>query len=150
SFLANISTSVLLTSAGVALVTIFFSLLYIRRLTSPLILMKETVDKLSGGNYRERIPGPFPEDELGQLAISFNHMATQIEENIQALKQQEYFRRELTANIAHDLSTPLASIRGFSEALDDNVIQEERARHDTYKIIIREIERLSHLVSDVQ
>jgi two-component system sensor histidine kinase BaeS len=150
SFLRDISTSVLLTSAGVALVTILLSLFFIRRLTSPLILMKEKVDRFSTGKYTERIPGPFPPDEFGQLALSFNHMARQIEENILALHQQEQYRRELTANIAHDLSTPLSSIRGFSEALDDNVIQEEQARHDTYKLIIRETERLSHLVKDVQ
>jgi len=150
SFLADISTSVLFTSAGVAVVTILLSLLFIRRLTSPLILMKTIVDKFSIGNYTERIPGPFPQDEFGQLALSFNRMAKQIEENIQALQQQEIYRRDLTANIAHDLSTPLSSIRGFSEALDDDVIQEEQARHDTYKVIIRETERLSHLVKDVQ
>lgn len=150
SFIENISISVLLTSAGVAIVTILLSLLFIRRLTSPLITMKETVDKFSVGDYTERISGPFPQDEFGQLALSFNHMAKQIEENIQALRLQESYRRDLTANIAHDLSTPLASIRGFSEALDDNVIQEEQARHDTYKTIIREIERLAHMVKDVQ
>jgi signal transduction histidine kinase len=150
SFLRDISTSVLLTSGGVALVTILLSLLFIRRLTSPLILMKEKVDTFSAGAYTERIPGPFSPDEFGQLALSFNRMASQIEENIQALHSQEQYRRELTANIAHDLSTPLSSIRGFSEALDDNVIQEEQARHETYQIIIRETERLSHLVKDMQ
>lgn len=150
SFLTNVSTAILFSGIGIALIVAFSSLLFVRRLTHPIVLMKQSVDKLSAGNYAERISEPLPKDELGQLALSFNNMARQIEEDVHALRSQEQYRREMTANIAHDLSTPLASIRGFTEALSDGVIQDEQARLDAYKIIIREAERLSLLVSDIQ
>ncbi len=150
SFLTNVSTALLWSGVGLALIVALFSLFFVHRLTRPLVHMKRAVDKLSAGNYSERIAGPFPQDELGQLAHSFNNMAQQIEEDIEALQRQEQYRREITANIAHDLSTPLASIRGFSEALADGMLQNEQARSDAYAVIIRESERLSLLIKDVQ
>ena len=150
SFLTNVSAALLWSGAGLALLVAILSLFFVHRLTSPLVHMKQAVDKLSAGNYAERVAGPFPEDELGQLAHSFNNMARQIEEDIEALQRQEQYRREITANIAHDLSTPLASIRGFSEALADGVLVHEQARSDAYAVIIRESERLSLLIKDVQ
>ncbi|MEO7018811.1 MAG: HAMP domain-containing sensor histidine kinase [Ktedonobacteraceae bacterium] len=150
SFLTNVSTALLFSGAIIALIVAFSSLFFVHRLTRPLVIMKYAVDKLSAGNYAERIPGPLPTDELGQLALSFNNMARQIKEDIDALQRQEHYRREITANIAHDLSTPLASIQGFSEALADGLIQDEQARSDAYNVIIRESGRLSLLIKDIQ
>ncbi|MGH2480196.1 MAG: sensor histidine kinase, partial [Ktedonobacteraceae bacterium] len=150
SFLTDVSMVMLFSGIIIAIIVAFSSLFFVHRLTHPLVLMKRTVDKLSAGNYAERIPGPLPQDELGQLAHSFNNMARQIEEDIDALQRQEQYRREITANIAHDLSTPLAAIRGFSEALADGVLQDEQARADAYAVIIRESERLSLLTKDIQ
>lgn len=150
SFLTNVSTALLWSGVGLALIVAIFSLFFVHRLTRPLVHMKRAVDRLSAGNYSERVVGPFPLDELGQLAHSFNNMARQIEEDIAALQRQEQYRREITANIAHDLSTPLSSIRAFSEALADGVLRDEQARADAYAVIIRESERLSLLIKDVR
>src|SRR5260370_908139 len=59
-------------------------------------------------------------------------------------------RRDLIANIAHDLATPLTAIQGFSEALADDVITDPQARQDTAQMIGREVQRLRRLVSDMQ
>lgn len=150
SFLTNVSTAILFSGAGIAVIVALSSLFFVYKLTRPLVRMKQVVDKLSTGDYAERISGPFENDELGQLVQSFNTMATRIEDDIYALQQQEQYRQEMTANIAHDLSTPLSSIRGFSEALADGIIQDEQDRAEVYKVIIRECERLTHLVKDVQ
>lgn len=150
SFLSDVFSAMLFSGGIIALIVASSSLFFVRRLTRPLVLMKQAVDKLSAGNYAERVPDPLPVDELGQLARSFNHMARQIEEDIEALQRQEQYRREITANVAHDLATPLASIRGFSEALADGVLQDEQARADAYAVMIRECERLSLLIQDMQ
>ena len=58
-------------------------------------------------------------------------MADKIESDVTELRHQEQLRRDLIANIAHDLVTPLTAIQGFSEALADDVISEPKARQET-------------------
>jgi two-component system, OmpR family, sensor histidine kinase BaeS len=149
-FVGEISQTVLLISAGIAIVVILCSLLFAQKLAKPLVLLQKSVDRVSAGDYTERVMLPERRDEVGQLINSFNNMAARIEANIHEIKQQEQIRRELTANMAHDLATPLATIQGFSEALSDGVIQDELARNDTYQIIVNEVQRLRRLVQKVQ
>ena len=77
-------------------------------------------------------------------------MAERIESDVTELHRQDQMRRDLIANIAHDLATPLTAIQGFSEALADDVITDPQARQDTAQLIGREVQRLRRLVSDMQ
>jgi signal transduction histidine kinase len=149
-FLVNISRNVLIISAAIALIIIFCSLLFAKKLAQPLVILQRGVDRISAGDYTERIALPERRDEVGQLILSFNRMASQIETNIQELQQQERNRRELMTNIAHDLYTPLATIQGFNEALADGVIVDEPARIDAYQTIVHEVQRMERLVKKVQ
>jgi len=69
-------------------------------------------------------------------------MADTIEADITELRRQDQVRRDLIANIAHDLATPLTAIQGFSEALGDNVIFDPTERQETAQRIGREVQRL--------
>lgn len=89
-------------------------------------------------------------DELGQLALTFNSMADKIAADVYELREQEQLRRDMTANIAHDLVTPLTAIQGYSEAIADDVISDPGERHETAQLIGREVQRLRRLVSDMQ
>jgi histidine kinase len=80
------------------------------------------------------------EDELGQLAHSFNQMAA-------TLEQTESMRQDLIANVAHELRTPLATIKGYMEGLIDGVFP---AQAETYQLVYREADRLQRLVKDLQ
>jgi signal transduction histidine kinase len=93
---------------------------------------------------------PKTQDELGQLALTFNAMADTIESDVNELRRQDGMRRELIANIAHDLATPLTAVQGFSEALADDLISNPEARHETAQLIGREVQRLRRLVADMQ
>ena len=77
-------------------------------------------------------------------------MADTIEADITELRRQDQVRRDLIANIAHDLATPLTAIQGFSEALADNVISDSDGRQETAQRIAREVQRLRRLVADIQ
>jgi two-component system sensor histidine kinase BaeS len=77
-------------------------------------------------------------------------MANTIEADMNELRHQEQARRDLTANIAHDLATPLTAIQGFSEALADEVITNADERQETAQRIGREVQRLRRLVKDLQ
>src|SRR5205823_3862588 len=77
-------------------------------------------------------------------------MADTIGADVNELRHQEQWRRDLVANIAHDLATPLTAIQGFGEALADNVITDPEARQETAQLIGREVQRLRRLVGEMQ
>lgn len=149
-FLANVDQAILITGIAIAVIVIIFSLWLARRLTRPLTSLTLAAEEMKGGNYAQRVVAPKSQDELGRLAASFNAMSEKIESDMTELRRQEQMRRDLIANIAHDLVTPLTAIQGFSEALADNVISEPKARQETAQLIGREVQRLRRLVSDMQ
>ena len=117
------------------LVSLFSS----RRIVSPLRTLTGASQRIADGNYSERVPVRGT-DEIGQLAIRFNQMATQLE-------QVELMRRQLIGDVAHELRTPLTSIKGYMEGLVDGVLP---PTPETYNQIHREADRLSRLVDDLQ
>ncbi|WP_236974027.1 sensor histidine kinase [Membranihabitans maritimus] len=81
--------------------------------------------------------------ELKPLAITFNRMAQEIEENINAIKKMEKSRRELIANVSHDLRTPLSTIRGYAETLlvmDKSLSGKDRKKYT--RVILNNAKRL--------
>jgi signal transduction histidine kinase len=121
-----------------------------RRLTRPVEALTVAAEQMKRGKYTERVAVPKTQDELGQLALTFNEMANTIESDVNELRQQDKMRRELIANIAHDLATPLTAVQGFSEALADDLISKPEERHETAQLIGREVQRLRRLVADMQ
>ncbi len=134
----------------VSVLVIVFSFLFARRLTQPLTSLTLAAEQMKQGKYTQRVEVPKTQDELGRLASTFNDMANTIEADVNELRHQEQARRDLTANIAHDLATPLTAIQGFSEALADEVITDAEARQETAQRIGREVQRLRRLVKDLQ
>ncbi|WP_376795354.1 sensor histidine kinase [Thermogemmatispora sp.] len=149
-FLSNVTQAILLAGLLIGVAVIIFSLLLARRLTHPLESLTAAVERMKEGDYSQRVDPPPAQDELGRLAQTFNDMADRIEADVAELRRQDQIRRDMIANIAHDLATPLTAIQGFSEALADEVIQEPGARKETAQLIAREVQRLRRLVADIQ
>ena len=149
-FLANVDKAILITGSVIAIAVILFSLWLARRLTKPLTSLTFAAEQMGEGKYTQRVGIPKGNDELGKLALSFNSMAARIESDVTELHEQDQMRRDLIANIAHDLATPLTAIQGFSEALADDVITDPQARQETAQLIGREVQRLRRMVSDMQ
>ena len=116
NFLRNVDFAILITGGGIALVAILISLFLARSLTKPLKSLTTAVEHMQGGDYTQRVDPPNSQDEIGHLSYAFNAMASTIETDVTELKRQDELRRDLIANIAHDLATPLTSVQGFSEA----------------------------------
>ncbi len=90
------------------------------------------------------------EDELGMLATSFNEMAEKIVQNIAEIKTMDNLRRDLVANVSHDLRTPLATIQGYVETLmikSSSLTDNERNKH--LQTILDSTERLKKLVEEL-
>ena len=88
-------------------------------------------------------------DEIGALGRAFNRMAARIEAQVDALRRTDRQRRDLVANVSHDLRSPLASLQGYLETLvlRPDAPADEREAHTARAL--RSAERLSGLVADL-
>ncbi len=131
---------VLLVAAGLATITaIIVSTFVTRRIIQPIQEMTAVSQRIAGGHYDERVEVS-GEDELAELGISFNRMAHQLE-------QTEERRRQLIGDVAHELRTPLSSIKSVMEGLQDGILLADPA---TFASVEREINRLQRLVRDLE
>ncbi|HET8628958.1 MAG TPA: HAMP domain-containing sensor histidine kinase [Thermomicrobiales bacterium] len=122
------------------LVSILLALVLARSITRPLVRLTAATRAVAGGDYAERVPVQ-GEDEVGELATSFNAMAAEIE---RAHRRE----RDVLANISHDLKTPLTSIQGFAGALVDGTCPPD-SYPDVARIIEEEAQRMGRLVGDI-
>jgi two-component system, OmpR family, sensor histidine kinase BaeS len=150
NLLQNLNASIIIAAIAVAIVAALFGLWFARRFTRPLEALTSAAEHMKRGNYGRRAPAVNTQDELGTLSQTFNEMADKIESDMNELRRQDQVRRELIANIAHDLATPLTAIQGFSEALADDVIIDPDARQETAQRIGREVQRLRRMVADIR
>jgi two-component system OmpR family sensor kinase len=89
-------------------------------------------------------------DEIDALAASFDAMAERIDEQVRELQEKDSLRRELVANVSHDLRTPLATLHGSLETLsmkEASLAPAERARH--LEAALRHSERLGRLIDEL-
>lgn len=125
--------------AGTAIVIAAIAALLLARLfLAPVRRLGNATDHLRRGDFRTRVRIR-QRDEFGQLADDFNSLAATLEQN-------EKLRRELTADIAHELRTPLAVLRAELDAVVDGV---RELNEDTLASLQHEVERLSKLITDL-
>jgi signal transduction histidine kinase len=107
-------------------------------MTSPLREMARAAGEMAQGEYGVRVDTG-SRDEVGQLARAFNRMSADLE-------QVERLRRDLVANVSHELKTPISALRAHLENLLDGVEEPDR---DTIQIMLQQSERLSRLVEQL-
>ncbi len=135
----------------VILTTAFLGLLVFRLLTHRLTNVTNTVVAFEHGQLDERVKVQ-SNDELGTLAASFNQMADTIVANMDDIKQVDRLRRELIANVSHDLRSPLASIQGYLETIqfkdeEKTLTDEDRTKY--YNIVLRNTKKLGNLIAEL-
>lgn len=107
------------------------------RLVRPLKDMLAATQSFSQGDFSKRVPVS-GYDEIGQLAMAFNNMAS-------SLAITESARRSFVANVSHELKTPMTTISGFIDGILDGTVPEER-REQYLQVVSNEVKRLSRLV----
>lgn len=138
-----------------SIITIFSSLLssfvhYL--LTKPVersihLLVKQS-HQMEKGKFDHSLPVEGPA-EIKELTNRFNHMNVRLNQAFNQLKKAEVSRRELVANISHDLRTPMSSIRAFVAAIQDGVVEDEATFERYLRTIGLETERLDQLIQQL-
>jgi len=125
-----------LAAIGIAAALTFF---ISQRLLSPVRALTTAARKLGKGDLSQRVEYG-GKGEMGELALTFNSMAGDLE-------RAEKLRRDLVADTAHELRTPLSNIRGYLEAVRDGLVKPDAATIDS---LHEEATLLSRLVDDLQ
>ncbi|MBL7977041.1 MAG: HAMP domain-containing histidine kinase [Bacteroidetes Order II. Incertae sedis bacterium] len=119
------------------------------RLVTPVRKITEKVEAIGQGNYQTRIQQT-GHDELGRLAGAVNQMAAEVETSVEALRTTDQVRRELIANIGHDLRTPIAAVLGnIEEAERHTDVRNPVAARDALKTAREQAQYLNRLLQDL-
>jgi two-component system, OmpR family, sensor histidine kinase BaeS len=131
---------VLITSSVIAAaVAMLLGWVLVRRLVRPISDMMLLSERIAAGDYAQRVATRGP-DEFVRLAESLNRMAA-------SLQRIEALRRDLVANVAHELRTPLSTLQGYLEGMRDGVVPVSR---ETLASLHEEVLRLVRLVDTLQ
>lgn len=133
---------------GAAVVSMGIHYIMTRPLEKAIHAITQETTRISEGQFEGLVPqiGPV---EFQRLADQFNHMSGKLKDSFGKLRTAEASRKELVANVSHDLRTPMASILAFVEALEDDVIQ-DKATFERYLRTIRlETGRLDALIQEL-
>jgi signal transduction histidine kinase len=127
----------LMMTAAASILALFMT----RQFTQPILMLKESVDRLAGGDLSP-VPRLARLDELGQLSYSVEKLSF-------ALQRVDVLRKEVIANVSHELRAPLSLIIGYGEMVRDITWKDDSKRNANLGLIIREANRLSRMVDDI-
>lgn len=129
-----------LTLAIVLILSSAFLVLYFFQVHRPIKEITRATNEYSKGNLSYHVK-PMHNDEIGRLGMSLDYMASQLNES-------DKFQQKFLSNISHDFRSPLTSIKGYLEAIQDGTIPPEML--DKYiGIMLFETERLTKLTSNI-
>lgn len=132
-------SSVLWTSLGAILLVCIISYFVAKNLSRPMVEMRKAAEKMAKGELQVRVKS-LGDDELNDLGNSLNQLAAK-------LQLQETYRKNMTSDIAHELRTPLATIKSHLEAFEDGIFEPTAARIQS---LTGEIDRLITIVQDLE
>jgi signal transduction histidine kinase len=115
------------------------TLIFSRRILSPIKVLTEAARRLGQGDFSPRLELK-DKGEVGELARAFNTMANDLE-------RAEQLRRNMVADVAHELRTPLSNIRGYLEAVNDGMMKPDA---EAIQSLNEEAVRLTRLIDELQ
>ncbi len=131
----------LLVGLGAFVIAFLISYSLANKLSGPIREISDTAQKLAGGNYDVQFNSA-QYSEIAKLSGTLNYMKDEI-------KKSEDFRKELLANVSHDLKTPLTMIKAYASMIKEISGDDPQKREKHLDVIIEEADRLTGLVNDI-
>ena len=125
----------------VIILAVVLSLVLAKIFSEPIVRITEKSKLLAKGNFNVE----FEKDgikEIDELADSLNYLKSEV-------SKTDQYRRDLMANVSHDLKTPLTMIKAYAEMVRDITYKDKKKREDNLNVIIEETDRLNLLVGDI-
>jgi signal transduction histidine kinase len=138
-FRGTINRSIFLAILITGFLSFLVAVLFAKRFSQPITAMNRIAKNMTTGNLDTRVQ-KLPGDEIGELGASLNSLA-------ERLQQVDELRKKMTADVAHDLRTPLTTVKSHLEGIIDQVIP---ASNENLESLLEEINRLTALVDDLQ
>jgi len=139
SFIDSIRAANMKAGILAAIVVLIMGIYLSRRISKPLVELSEAAKNIANRKLSHRVP-IYTNDEIGEVGRAFNQMAESLESN-------ELLRKNMIADVAHELRTPLAILRGNLELLEEAVIEPSP---EVFASLHEESIRISRLVEDLQ
>ena len=114
----------------------------------PLHELDSATKKIMGANFDFTLSYK-KNDEMGDLCVAFDLMRTQLKTSLEKQAALEYSRKELIASISHDLRTPMSSIKGYVEGLQDGIIHDREKFNRYITVIKNKTESLDNLIENL-
>ncbi len=144
----------------IVVLVIILSLIYSRMVSRPLVQLNRSAARLAKLDFSAqaeiRSKDEFGELSRSMIALSQNldealkeltRANTKLQEDVEEKLRSEQLRKELIANISHELKTPLGIVKGFAEGLQDSVADDKRERYLAF--IVNETDRMNALIMDM-
>lgn len=137
-----IKSQLIYVSVGVFLLSLVIGYVLSKKLSRPIVKVNKTALKMAEGNYDITFKTEEDIDEINQLVQTLNHAKDE-------LSKTEELRRDLLANVGHDLKTPLTMIKAYAEMVRDLTYNKKQKRIQNCNVIIEEADRMTGLVNDI-
>ena len=142
STITILKNQLIIVSIGVFLLSFLIAYFISKKISNPMIHLNNAVRQMGKGDYNIHFETNTDIAELNELGKTLNKAKEE-------LSKTEELRRELLANVSHDLNTPLTMIKAYAEMVRDYSYKNKKKRNDNLNVIIEETDRLNHLVNDI-
>lgn len=140
---------VFLVAIGLALFcVILYSTWTARRISRPLKKIDDTLLDIINGNYDETL-NLKGEEEFEVVKETLNFLITKLKKSEEENKRLEESKNKLMLDLAHDIKTPMTTIKSYSMALYEDMIDDEEKRKEYYKTLYKKSERVSELIEEL-
>lgn len=134
---------------------LLLAVLFSKKIINPLVKLNNIAKEMTKLNFQVAWEDQ-RSDEIGQLGQSLNFLTDQLKKTIGELgkelqkeKSLVKMRKEFVSRVSHELQTPIAIIRGYLEALEDEIPPDEKEREEHFRIIEAEIYKMSNLIKEM-
>ena len=142
STITILSNQLIFTTIIVLIISLIVGYFISKKLSKPIIKISNEARKLADGNFSADFKAPSDIYEINELAESLNYAKEE-------LSKTESLKRDLMANVSHDLKTPLTMIKAYAEMVRDITYKNKEKREENLNTIIEETDRLALLVNDI-